>query len=260
MPPWASTNLPMWRSVAPVKAPFSWPNRIELHEIVGNGAAIDGDEWLCAPLAGAVDGARDQFLADPGAAFDQHGDGRADRLLGLAEHRLHACTAGDDVIEGQRAGAAALDALDLAFQRLGRERIAQRHRESFRAHGLDHEIDRARAHRGDHIVDAAVGGLHDHRHGEARFADARQHAQAVEIGHHEIEHDRVDAAAVGPGEECRRGIAAFGDHRLVARARDHAFEESPLHRIVVDDQNPLTHDATSNDKLVPNWGTLAELA
>ncbi len=35
MPPEASTNLPVWRSVAPVKAPFSWPNRIDSTRLSG---------------------------------------------------------------------------------------------------------------------------------------------------------------------------------------------------------------------------------
>ena len=35
MPPEASTNLPTWRSVAPVKAPFSWPNRIDSTRLSG---------------------------------------------------------------------------------------------------------------------------------------------------------------------------------------------------------------------------------
>ena len=180
------------------------------------------------------------------------------RLFGLADHRLHAGATGDDVLERERAGMAALDALNFALERLGGERVAQRHREPLGAHRLDDEIDGARAHGGDHIVDAAVGGLHDHRHGEARLADARQHAEAVEIGHHEVEHDRVDARAVGAGEQRRRGVAAVDDHRLVACARDHALQQPPLHRIVVDDENPLGHDATPTT--VPNWGTVAELA
>ena len=90
MPPDASTNLPMCRSVAPVNAPFSWPNSIDFDEIVGDRAAVDRDEGLRAPLAGAVDGARDQFLADAGLAFDQHRDGRGGGLLGGAQHGLHA--------------------------------------------------------------------------------------------------------------------------------------------------------------------------
>ena len=39
-----------------------------LDEVLRHGAAIDRDERFCPPLAGAVDGARDQFLADAGFA------------------------------------------------------------------------------------------------------------------------------------------------------------------------------------------------
>ena len=134
-----------------------------LDEVVGDGAAIDRDERLGAPLAGAVDGARDQLLADAGFALDQHRDGGAGGLLGRAQHRLHARAAGDDVAEGERAGAAALDQLEFALERARRERVAQRDLQPLGADRLDHEIDGAGAHRGDDIVDAAMGGLHDHR-------------------------------------------------------------------------------------------------
>src|SRR5215471_17181716 len=79
-----------------------------LDEIVGNGPAIDRDERLRAPLAGAMDGARDQLLADTGLAFDQHRNDRARGLLGGADHGVHARAAGDDVAKRERARAAAL--------------------------------------------------------------------------------------------------------------------------------------------------------
>ena len=55
--------------------------------------------------------------------------------------------AGDDVLEAERAGAAALDAGKLALERAGGERVAQRHLQPLGADRLDHEIDGARAHR-----------------------------------------------------------------------------------------------------------------
>ena len=45
-----------------------------LDQVFRHGAAIHRDERFCAPLARAVDGARDQFLADAGLARDQHRD------------------------------------------------------------------------------------------------------------------------------------------------------------------------------------------
>ena len=57
-------NLPTCFSVAPVKAPFSWPNRMLSTRFSGMRAAIDGDEGLGRAVALALDGAGDQFLAD----------------------------------------------------------------------------------------------------------------------------------------------------------------------------------------------------
>ncbi len=210
-----------------------------LHEIVGDRAAIDRDEGLGAPVALAVDGARDQLLADAGLALDQHRDVRRRGLLGAAQHGKHLWAAGDDVLERQRAGLAAFDAGKLVGERALFQRVAQRHLQPLGADRLHHEIDRARAHRRHHIVDAAMRGLHDHRHIAARLAHPRQHAEPVEIGHDEIEHHAVESLAAG---QQRRGlIAAFGDSRLMAEFPHHVVEQAPLNRIVIDDENTRTH-------------------
>jgi hypothetical protein len=61
-------------------------------------------------------------------------------------------------------------------------------------------------------------------------------------------------------EEGYRGITAVDHERLVAKLAHHVVKEPALHRIVVDDQNTLTHDATSHQyNRVPIWGTVAEL-
>ena len=96
-----------------------------LHEIVGDRAAIDGDERFRLALAAAVDGAGEQFLADAGFALDQHRDGRGRGLLRRAHHARHRLAAGDDVGKGQPAFAAVADALQFALQRAGVERVAQ---------------------------------------------------------------------------------------------------------------------------------------
>ena len=100
------------------------------------------------------------------------------------QDRLHGGRTGNDVGHGERAVAAALDALQFAGQRLGGKRVAQRDLEPLGAGRLDDEIGRAGPHGGHGIVDAAMGGLHDDGDVEAGFAHARQHPQSVEIGHH----------------------------------------------------------------------------
>ncbi len=213
------------------------------HEIVGDGAAIDGDERLGAPLAAAVYRARDHFLADAGLAFDQHRNGRTRGFFRGPQHRLHAGTAGDDVLEGQRAGTAALDAGKLALQRVGGERIAQRHLQPLRSNRLDDEIGGAGAHRRDHVIDAAMSGLHDDRDGEPGLAHARQHAEPVEVGHHQVENDSVDADGFRAGQDPCGIVAAIGDDRLVAEPAHHIVEETALHGIVIDDEDTLGHDS-----------------
>ena len=79
---------------------------------------------------------------------------------------------------------------------------------------------------------------------QSGLAHAGEHAEAVEIGHHQIEHHRIDVAGVGAGQQRGGSVAAFGDDHLIAVARDHVFEEAALHRIVIDDENPLDHVRT----------------
>ena len=99
-------------------------------------------------------------------------------------------------------------------------------------------------------------GLHDHRNVDAGLAHPRQHAEAVEIGHDEIEHDAVEALAAG---EQRRGlVAALGDHRLVAELAHHVVEQAALDRIVIDDENTRGHGNTPN-ATVPFRGSLRGL-
>ena len=150
---------------------------------------------------------------------------------------LHARAFGDDVGKAERARAAVFDAVELAFERAGIERVAQTDVQALGADRLDHEVDGARAHRGDDIVDAAVCGLHDHRHRDRGLPHLRQHAKPVEIRHHQVEDDAIDARAVRRVEQRQRGIAVVADQRLVAEFLQHAFEQAALHRIVIDNKD-----------------------
>ncbi len=230
-----------------------------LDQIVGDRTAIDRDERLCLALAAAMDGACEHLLADAGLALDQHWDRRARGLLRGAHHGRHRLGAGDDVGESQPALAAVTDALQLALERGGVERVAQRDLEPLQADRLDDEIGRARAHRRDHVVDAAMGGLHDDGDAEAGLADFRQHAHAVEAGHHEIEDDGVDRRCIGGGEGGDRGVAGVHDDRLIAAFLHHVLDQPAGYCVVVGDQNTGSHGVPRTLLLsVSNRVTLAE--
>ena len=117
-----------------------------LHEIVGNRAAIDGDEWFGAALGRAMNGAGDQLLADAGFAFDQHRNRGPGRLLAYGDDVIHRLRTGDDVGKGELAFAAMSDALQLAFQSAGIERVAQRDLQALDTDRLHDEIVRTGAH------------------------------------------------------------------------------------------------------------------
>ena len=203
MPPFASANLPACLSMAPVNEPFSCPNRIEFDQRLGQRAAIDDDERLAAPIGAALNRARHQFLADAGFAFDQHRNVRLGRPLGEPHGARHQFRAGDNVAKTEFAGVASRRPAQFVLERVDAQRIADRHLKTLGADRLDDKIGRARAHGGDDDLDRAVRGLHDRRNRDIALAHPRQHAHAVEIGHHEVEDDEIDRRSVA-GLETRR--------------------------------------------------------
>jgi hypothetical protein len=206
-----------------------------------------------------MDGAREQFLADAGFAFDQYRNRRGGGLLRGAQHAGHRLAAGDDIGKRQFALAAVPDALQLALQRAGVERIAQADLQPFDADRLDHEILRAGAHRRHHVVDAAMGGLHDHGNVEAGVADLGQDAHAVEAGHHQIEHHGIDSLRVRRGQQRDRGVAALDDEGFITAFLHHVFDQAARHRVVIGNQNGRSHGFPRTLQLsVSNRGTLAD--
>ena len=150
------------------------------------------------------------------------------------------------------------DAVELALERAGIERVAQTDVQALGADRLDHEVDGASAHRGDDIVNAAVCGLHDHRHCDPRLPHFRQHAKPVEIRHHQVEDDAIDARALRRIEQRQRGIAVVAGQRLVAEFLQHAFKQAALHRIVIDNKDRHHFPGNTRTAGVPFRGTLGE--
>ena len=94
------------------------------------------------------------------------------------------------------ADASARRSSEFVLERIDPQRILDRDLQPFGADRLDDEIMRPGAHRRDHRFDRAMRGLDDGGDGDAALAHAREHAHAVEIGHHQIENDEIDRRAV----------------------------------------------------------------
>ena len=259
MPPEASTNLPMWRSVAPVNAPFSWPNRIDSTRLSGIAPQLTATNGfdLRSPLPWMA--RANNSLPTPDSPSTSTGMVEAAAFCAVRSTPAMVSLRVTISAKVKLAFAAVADALQFALQRAGIERVAQADLQPLDADRLDHEILRAGAHRRDHIVDAAMGGLHDHGDGETGFADFCQHAHAVEAGHHQIEHHGVDRRRVRRGQHGDGGVAAVDDDGLIAAFLHHVFDQAASHRIVIGNQNGGSHGVPRALQLsVSNRGTLAD--
>ena len=95
----ASSKRPIRCAIAPVNAPFSWPNSSLSSRPVGIAAQFNLTNVRAAPPAQVVDRARDQFLAGARLALDQHRRvGRRDDL-DLLQHLPERRALADDLVE-----------------------------------------------------------------------------------------------------------------------------------------------------------------
>ena len=213
-----------------------------LDEVLGDRAAVDGDERPAGALALALDGARDQFLADAGFAFDQDGDVGGCGTAAEGDDLVHDVAAHDEIVEGQRAFDFLLDARDLTLQGLDLECALYRYVEPLLARGLHDEVGGPCAHGADGGLDGAVGGLHDDWGRAGLGADALEHGHAVGAGHDEIEQDDGDGRAFRAFEDLEGVFSALGGADVVAQPLDHLFKDAALGRIVIDDEDALGHE------------------
>ena len=212
-----------------------------LDQIGWQRAAIDGHERLAAAIGGALNGARDDFLADARLALDEHRYGRTRGALAQSDDARHLGASRHEVLEGQNALGPARGATNLAGERIGRKRVLDGELQTFRADGLHDEVGGAGAHRRDDGFDRAMRRLHDDRRLQLLLAHFGEHAHAVEIGHDEIENEQRDRRRIRRLEAGQRELAAFDAFRLITEPTNHRLEEAPLHGIVIGYENRRSH-------------------
>ena len=173
VPPVASSNLPMRRAIAPVNAPFSWPNSSDSSRFSGDRRAVDRDERLARAVRAGVDVARQHLLAGAGFAGDQHGGVGGRDLLGELDHLRHRLVAVDQLarVVGDR-----------RQHRRDQLRIG-RQRDVFLGAGVD------RGDRGARVVGDAAG---DDRHMDVLGLQADDERADVDC---DVDHEQVGAAA-----------------------------------------------------------------
>ena len=148
---------------------------------------------------------------------------------------------GDQVGEGELTAGLLVEALHFLGQGIDPQQILHRDLEALGADRLDDEIVGAGPHRLDHGFDRALRRLDDDRNAAAHAVEPRQQLEAVHARHDEIEHDQIDRPGPRLGEKIERRRRAVGEQRVMAATADHAVQETPLGRIVVNDENAMGH-------------------
>jgi hypothetical protein len=86
-----------------------------------------------------------------------------------------------------------------------------------------------------------VRRLDDCRDRDVALAHAREHAHAVEIGHHEVENEEIDRRPVDRLKTRQRAFARIHGFRIVTKPPRRRFEQSALDGIVIGNENEGGH-------------------
>ena len=169
----------MRRAMAPVKAPFSWPNSSLSSRFSGIAAQLTEMNGLSARVRFAVDVARQHFLAGAALAGDQdRGIARRD-LVGERDHRAHRLVFEDQLVAfvgdgGEHGG----DQLGVGRQRqvflgAGADRVDGAARIGADAAGDDRGADALGDERAHQLADVERD-IAEHEVGAAAAAQARR--------------------------------------------------------------------------------------
>src|SRR5690606_2455518 len=217
--------------------------QLGLEQVLGDRAAVDGDERLVGAVALVVDEPRDQLLAGPALARDEDGRGVAGDLAGGLERLAHGGGLRDDLAVAALDADLVAQAADLAAQRLPLLGLLEREHELVGAEGLGQVVVGARLHGLDRELGAAVGGHDDDQAVALLRAVALEELEARQPRHADVAQDDV-------GPELLRASEAFlpvaGGVDLVSLAREDEGHRLAKPGLVVDDENG--HDRNSGGR------------
>ena len=125
--------------------------------------AVDGHERPVGARAEHVQRPREQFLARPAFAFEEHGGVGRRRALKGHDHVLQLGVLADDLRRAAPRGELVLQKNVLVGQPALHERTLDHQQQVIRIHRLGEEVERALLHRRDRVLDAAERRHHDDR-------------------------------------------------------------------------------------------------
>ena len=171
------------------------PEELGLHQPLGDGSAVDGDERLVAPVAVEVDGAGHQLLAGAALARDHDGGRAVGDLADGVEHLDHPAALADDVLEAVLGLELLPEVEVLVAELLALERVPDDEVDFVELERLGDVVVGAELHRLHRGLGRGHRGDHDDRGVGGDLLGGAQHLQPVHLRHAQIGDDHVEGLA-----------------------------------------------------------------
>ncbi len=180
-----------------------------LHQRLGDGRAVDGDEWPVLARALVVNRLGDQVFARSAFALDENRGGLAGGDLLYETHQFCSLRRNcDHFVITRRAADLAAQRFDLGAKASRLERVLDGDAEFFEVERLADEVVGAQLKRGLHVIQLRIGRDHDDRRRVGSFLDLLEHLDAAQVGHTDVEQNQVGGLLLGEAEAgfARRGF------------------------------------------------------
>ena len=215
---------------------------LALEQRLGNRGAVDGDERERRARAQLVDGLRDELLARPRLAPDEHRRRRRRRLLDHAIERSNPGAVADDAAEAALLAQLAPQQLDLAQRLLPLDGLVQQDPQPLRIDRLAQVVVGAVLDRVDGALDRALRGQQDERDVRQLILQRAEQVVPAHPRHDQVAHDDGRPEA---GDLAEAFLAVGRLVGLEAPGLDELGQPGPRGRVVLDDEHPLARGSRS---------------
>ena len=238
MPPSAASNRPGLAAIAPVNAPFSWPNSSLSSSVSVSAAQLSAHERAGARGERLVDALGEHLLADAGLAEDEHARSGPSRRARPARTALHRGVA-------RRCGWRAARRRHRARGRVLRvaaapplEPDADRIEQLGAREGLREVVVRAERHAAAHVSALGTRRQKDERYhcGRRLRAEDLEHLVAVDAGHADVADHQVGQLL---HRELDAALAVARADALEALGFEQVEDVAAHHVVILDHQDPV---------------------
>ncbi len=218
----------------PREAALLVAEELALDELGGDRGAVHLHERARRPLRLTVDLLRDELLAAPRLAQDEHAPVRGRDLADLLAQAAHRRAVAQHLVA--EAPLPAREVLHALLERAPREGVLDAHDDAIAVDRLREEVERAALHRLDHVGRLGVPRDDDDGQVAPQLARPREQGEAVHAGQAHVEDAQVHRLRL---EELQRLLGALCLRDRVPLGLEHHPQRAPDVLLVVDDEDGL---------------------